>query len=322
MKRFCTCLIVLCLAACSGKDDGPSVGGNNGDENNGGNNGEADASGPSSDGGPADVGGSDANGPDLGGDEPDAATDAAGDLGMSTDAAPDATADMTPDMGAACPARSGGVGDVCECDAQCGVGTCIGAEPGIPGFCSRACQSRQDCGNMGVCVPFAATGSSYCHPDDTGTACTTNTVSDPSKCRQNLCLAAGSNHTPRHFCSVECDDAADCGPGHACAPVRCQPEVSGWSCLPTAQIIGDADQADLLDDYPESRNLCVPLGAPNACANATDSGGCASSVCDPSTNGGPRCTAQCLELADCPVGGCVDRDLSNPSVPIRVCDLP
>ena len=321
MKRFCTCLIVLCLVACSGKDDGPSVGGNNDDDNNGE---QRDANGSPSNDGRRDLGPNDASVPDLGSDDDPDAADATTDAGASVDAGPDADAasEMGPDMAETCPARSGGVGDPCACDAQCGVGACIGAEPGTPGFCSIACQDRQDCGNMGVCAPLAGTGLSYCHPDDTGTACTTNTVADPSKCRQNLCLAAGSNHTPRHFCSVECDAADDCGAGHACAPVRCKPEVSGWSCLPTVQIVGAADEAQLLTQYPQSRSLCVPLGAPNACTNATDSGACASSVCDASSGGGPRCTAQCLDLADCPSGACVDRDLSNPSVPIRACDLP
>ncbi len=246
---------------------------------------------------------------------------------MSTDV-PDVGMDMgmdmaSPDMGN-CPAQNGAAGDPCLCDQQCGVGVCVGETATTPGRCSLPCATRQDCGaGAGACLQDPDSGLDYCFPDDTGTACTTNTAADPSKCVHDICLQAGPNHSPKHFCSFQCETASDCAVGHACSPVRCEATANGFACLPRVTIArSGALKASLLGRYTEDFNVCVRMGV-NVAAGCdstvpTNEFVCASSVCDFSAD---RCTAECIDTPDCAAGGCVDRDVSDPNFPIRVCDI-
>ena len=330
MKPWLALLLTLTLAACGGGKTGPTVGGNNGNNGNNGENNGADMGGENNGTTPSNNGVTANNGTTANNDGMTANNgtvdmgmppeDMSQPIDMSQPEDMNMPPDMAPDLPPACPPRAGVIGDPCDCDAQCNTMTCVGETATESGFCTRTCTSRADC-NMGAgaCIEEMGTGVSHCWPDDTGSPCTTLDLSDPSLCQTNLCLGAGgSSFAPKNFCSLPCDDSSDCKIGHACAPARCKLDVGGLSCLPTLRIHRDAMRDTLKVVYPLERTVCMPIGAQIACSPQNEVG-CASGTCDPDAN---RCTAECIDTLDCPVGGCADVDLvTDPDLPIRVCDL-
>lgn len=314
MKRICLVIVLALLFAACGKKQERKIGGNN---QNVASNNETDVGMTTG----VDMGDDDdaSTPPDMPRDmiAEDTGTDSGGD--MAPDQGRDAGADMAPDMDT-CPDENRDNGQPCDCDDQCSGRVCLDADPqsGDEGFCSITCTTRDDCnqGN-GVCM-FDSSGRDVCRPDDTGQACTANDTFDPGACSQ-ACLQAGSNHAPRHYCSVPCEDSADCKTGHACSPTRCRQGADGLSCVPTIVAFrAGANKPTVLDNYPLDFNLCVPIGEDNPCDLASDEFACASGICDDNQT---RCSGQCLTTDDCPAGGCTDIDVSDPDVPIRFCNL-
>ena len=90
--------------------------------------------------------------------------------------------------------------------------------------------------------------------------------------------------------------------------------------MPTIIAHRAPNKAALLAANPESAKVCVKVGDANPCLNVeSDEQACQGSICDAAPVG--RCTAQCVATSDCPAGGCVDFDLTDGALPIRVCDL-
>lgn len=255
------------------------------------------------------------NMPDLG--PPDTGTD----MAMAQDMGPDLPPDMGMDMNMTmnCPRTNVGYGQPCGCNQECTSGTCVDATVTSDGFCSTTCTARADCPTGDTCVTDRF-GTSVCRQDDTGANCAQAGQPMPQMCSTGHCVEAGSNFPLDYFCSVPCSDSSECQTGHACSPVRCQFTLDGYRCIPTIIASRAPNTPQVLATYPESAKLCVKVGEANPCVNvSSDEQACAGSMCDQSPIG--RCTAQCVTTADCPAGGCVDYDLSDGSLPIRVCDL-
>lgn len=234
---------------------------------------------------------------------------------------PDMPEDMAEDMAMNCPRMDVTYNGACACNQECATGRCVDASASEDGFCSLECNTNDDCPEGDACVTDRF-GDSVCRFDDTGDDCTSMNQAAPDMCSTGHCLQAGSNFAQDFFCSVPCDTADDCKLGHSCAPVRCQFTLEGYSCIPTV-IAQRANDPDLvLMTFPDTRKLCIAVGAPNPCGDMTmssDEQACPGSLCDNNPTG--RCTAQCVTTNDCPAGGCVDYDLSNQNLPIRVCDI-
>lgn len=263
--------------------------------------------------------------PDLGTPPQDTGPDLSNpDTGPDLAVEPDLGADMGVDMAMQmnCPRSGVALGAPCGCNQECTSGVCADASLTEDGFCTTSCTSRNDCAAAQACVTDRF-GTSVCRPDDTGTNCTAGGQPTPDVCSSGHCVQAGSNFALDYFCSVPCTVSSDCTMGHACTPVRCQfNPAEGYRCLPTIIAQRSADPTQVLLTFPESSKLCVKVGDPNPClaqTMASDEQACPGSMCDASPTG--RCTSACVATADCPAGGCVDYDLSNPSLPIRVCDL-
>lgn len=311
-------LVVLLIAAGCGEKSGPVVSKNNKnnevDEEDEGNisifpdvtinNQPHDFGMP-----PVDLG-SDLGTPDLGADL------------AAADAATDAAVDAAVDMAMNCPLTDVAAGDPCKCNQECQSGVCADATANSDGFCTSTCTARADCPSGQACVRDRF-GESVCRADDTGTDCTDAANPAPELCSSGHCLQAGSNYSLDFFCSVPCSSSSECMMGHACTPVRCQfNPTDGYRCIPNVIALRLPNTPQVLATYPEATKLCVKVGDTNPCGTLTmssDQQACPGSMCDSDPVG--RCTSSCVTTADCPAGGCVDYDLSDPTLPVRVCDL-
>ena len=214
-----------------------------------------------------------------------------------------------------------GYPQACRCNQECLSNVCDGATATLDGVCTEPCDERGDCPAGSSCVRNAF-GDGFCRVDDTGDDCDDQGGPDPRDCSAKFCVEAGSNFSPRHFCSVPCLSSADCRMGHACTPVFCRNTAVGTQCKTNVQIQRDPDSANVLAMHPVENKLCIAVGASNPCQPATmasDEAACAGAMCDADPVG--RCTAPCETTTDCPAGGCVTFDTSNAQLPIRVCDL-
>ncbi|MBM4320842.1 MAG: LysM peptidoglycan-binding domain-containing protein, partial [Deltaproteobacteria bacterium] len=194
-------------------------------------------------------------GPDLG-----QARDAGLDSGAATEAEAGRPTDRDLQVGADHDAASPGLGFLqpCQDGAQCASGLCL---PGPEGrkACSRPC--REDCPEGWECRALESEGgdavlvcvhpASLCQPcDDSLAGCG----------GAGLCLPQGNGR----FCSLPCEQPADCPPGYSCAVAtppeapagsqRCQP-AAGW-CLASCR---DVDG----DRYPKTLGVCARVK--NAC---------------------------------------------------------
>ena len=230
-----------------------------------------------------------------------------------------------PDAGP--PSGTGRYLDRCTEGADCATGHCV-LDVGGTSMCTITCTTHRDCASEHVCL------DGLCVHDDTGTTCST---SSPETCTLGLCF--GNAATSAGQCTRQCDSAADCPAGFACANasgvnvcVDIERPCSGPSdcatglCFPTQ---GCTAACRTATDCPprfgsltaytcevvsgSSTTVCAPpsdiLGSdPVGAACRTDSSGnylCRSRVCDTDAAAGPMCTQACTQEGGCGPGlGC------------------
>lgn len=273
----------------------------------------------------------DAGSPDAETPRLDAGIDAGRDSGVDA-GPPDSGIDAGPrDSGVDGGVDTGppvGVGrylDRCVTDRDCMSGSCV-ADVGGTRMCTITCASHRDCASEHVCA------SGVCRHDDTGSTCST---SSPTACVLGLCV--GNATTGTGECTRECDSAADCPAGFACADaggvrvcVDIEHACSGASqcatglCLSvqgcTAACRTAADCPRRFDGLPQytceiafgsTTPICVPpddiFGADPIGASCPPTGlhFCRSGGCDPTAPLGPMCTQTCTQEGGCGPGlGC------------------
>ena len=203
----------------------------------------------------------------------------------------------------------------CDCADECESGTCGSASLGP--LCVQPCTERADCGPGEGCFKLLGQ-SKVCVPDPTGSSCAGDNGPEPSACGfAARCVAArGASATPAYFCGGACENAAACGPGATCSPIRCAANPA-LGCLFTADIAESPDKEDLLASHFIELRVCTPAGNANACATPSDAAACLSGECDASAS---ACTGQCWFTSDYPSGTCTSVDESDATLPIRVCN--
>ncbi len=253
----------------------------------------------------------------------DAGHDAGRDSGPPPmDAGMDAGHDSGPPVG------TGRYLDRCTSGSDCASGRCVD-DVGGTRMCTITCSTHRDCAGEHVCL------AGECRHDDTGAGCST---ASPTSCVLGLCV--GNATTGTGHCTRQCDSAADCPAGFACADAggtrvcvdiehgcasaaQCATGLclSVQGCTAECRTAADCPRRfDFLPPYTcaiafgSARPICVPpediVGAdPIGASCRSDSSGlfvlCRSGACDDSAPTGPMCTQACTEEGGCGPGlGC------------------